>query len=160
MPMQLEKAIWMFPMAVTLHNLEEAVWLPEWSQHAGFWKSPVGTTEFRVAAALLAIVAYAVTYWSFRAGREAVGTYVMAGFAFAMLLNVVYHVGATLDLGHYGPGVVTALLINLPVMTYLLLRLFRARWVTWPKALLAFITVPVGIFLLLPVLFRLGRSLS
>jgi hypothetical protein len=35
-PMRLERLLWMFPVAVTLHNLEEAVWLPAWSQHAGF----------------------------------------------------------------------------------------------------------------------------
>lgn len=149
----------MFPIALTLHNLEEAVWLPAWSQHAGFWESPVGPTEFRVAAVLLAIAAYVVTYWSIRAGKEAVGTYVMAGFVFAILLNVIYHVAVTLGLREYAPGVVTAVLINLPVMWYLLVRVFRERWVTWPRALLAFIAVPVAILLMIPVLFWVGRSI-
>jgi hypothetical protein len=156
--MRLEKLLWMFPIALTLHNLEEAVWLPAWSQHAGFWEIPVGATEFRIAAGLLAILAYAVTYWSIRTGKEAVGTYVLAGFVFAMLLNVIYHVAATLGLREYAPGVVTAVLINIPVMWYLLWRVFDERWVTWPKALLAFITIPLAILLLIPVLFRVGRS--
>ena len=157
--MRLEKLLWMFPIALTLHNLEEAVWLPAWSQHAGFWEIPVGATEFRIAAGLLAILAYAVTYWSIRTGKEAVGTYVLAGFVFAMLLNVIYHVAATLGLRQYAPGVVTAVLINLPVMWYLLLRVFREHWVTWPRALLAFAAIPVAILLLIPVLFWVGRSI-
>ncbi len=106
--MRLEKVIWMFPIALTLHNLEESIWLPAWSQHAGFWESPVGPAEFRVAAALLAILAYGVAYWSIRAGKQAIGTYAMTGFVFAMLLNMIYHVAATLGLHQYVPGVVTA----------------------------------------------------
>jgi hypothetical protein len=43
-------------------------------QHAGFWEQPVGPREFRVAAVLLAILAYAVTYWSIRTGQGRVGT--------------------------------------------------------------------------------------
>ncbi len=157
--MRLEKAIWMFPIALTLHNLEEAIWLPAWSQRAGFWKSPVGATEFRVAAALLTILGCGVTYWSMRAGAQTIGTYTMAGFVFAMLLNVVYHVAATLARLEYAPGVVTALLVNAPVMSYLLLRLFRERWVSWPKAALALTLIPVAIALLIPVLFWVGRAI-
>jgi len=157
--MRLEKLLWLFPIALTLHNLEEAVWLPDWSKHAGLWELPVGPTEFRVAAVLLAILAYAVTYWSIRRGKEAVGTYVMAGFVFTMLLNVIYHAAAALGLREYAPGVVTAVLINTPVMGYLLWRVFQERWVTWPKALVAFIAVPLAILLLIPVLFWVGRSI-
>ncbi|HEX3543329.1 MAG TPA: HXXEE domain-containing protein [Candidatus Acidoferrum sp.] len=158
-PMRLERLLWMFPVAVTLHNLEEAVWLPAWSQHAGIWEQPVGAREFRVAAVLLAIFAYAVTYWSIRTGQEGVGTYVITGFLFAMLLNVIYHVAATLSLREFAPGILTAVLINLPVMGYLLWRMFQERWVTWPKALVAFIAIPPAILLLIPVLFWIGRTI-
>jgi hypothetical protein len=41
---------WLFPLVVTLHNTEEAIWLPAWSQHAGTWHVPVGPGEFRFAA--------------------------------------------------------------------------------------------------------------
>src|SRR5262249_32210582 len=122
--MPLEKAIWMLPLALVVHNFEEAVWLPAWSKHAGFWMAPVGTTEFRVASALLAGIAFAVALWAIRAGKQTGGAYVIAGFAFGMLLNVVYHVTVTVALREYAPGVMTAVLINLPVMSYLLLRFF------------------------------------
>ena len=80
----------------------------------------------------------------------------MTGFVFAMLLNVIYHVAATLGLRQYAPGVVTAVLINLPVMCCYGL---REHWVTWPRALLAFAAIPVAILLLIPVLFCVGRSI-
>jgi hypothetical protein len=47
---------------------------------------------------------------------------VFAGFLIAMLLNVFWHVGVAIYFRAYAPGVVTAIAINLPVMTYLLHR--------------------------------------
>ena len=72
-----------------------------------------------------------------------------------MLLNVIFHVVATVGLREYAPGVVTAVLINLPVMGYL----FQDKWVSWPKALVAHIVVPLALLLLIPVLLWVGRSI-
>lgn len=158
--MRLQTVIWVFPIALTLHNLEEAVWFPGWSQHAGFWHSPVGASEFRIAAVILTLMGFVVSCWSFRSGKEGLGTYLLAGFAFAMLLNVIFHVAAMVALRQYAPGVVTAVLINLPVMSYLLLRLFRERWITGTKAILALVLVPVALVLSIPGLFFVGRTVS
>jgi hypothetical protein len=54
---------------------------------------------------------------------------------------------------------VTAVLINLPVMGYLLWRMFQERWVTWPKALMAFIAIPPAMLLVIPVRFRTGLTI-
>jgi len=156
--MSLEKWIWMFPVALCVHNLEEAIWLPGWSQRAGYWMNPVGTHEFRIAAALLAILGIAVTAWAARGGKQSVGVYLLAGFALAMLLNVGFHVMATAARSQYAPGVVTAVTINLPVMSYLLRQLFRQNWILWPKALTALIAVPLALVLLIPGLLWIGRT--
>jgi Protein of unknown function with HXXEE motif len=158
--MRMERVIWLFPIALTLHNLEEAVWLPAWSQHAGFWNLRVNASEFRIAVAVLTFLGFAAAYWAVRSGKQGLGSYVLSGFAFAMLLNVIFHVAATIGLREYAPGVVTAVFINLPVMSYLLLRMFRERWVTWPKLLLALALVPVTIVFMAPGLFFLGRMVS
>jgi hypothetical protein len=43
--------IWMVPAAIALHNLEEALWLPAWSEsRAGRWHRAVGVFEFRMNA--------------------------------------------------------------------------------------------------------------
>jgi hypothetical protein len=156
--MHFGKLIWIFPLALAVHNLEEAFWFPAWSQHAGFWARPIGTTEFRVAVLILTLLALALTVWSARTRQQSFATYTLAGFLFAMLLNVVFHVAATSGLRQYAPGVVTAVLINLPVMGYLLWRMFQEEWVSWPKALLAFIVVPLAMLLLIPALLWIGRS--
>jgi Protein of unknown function with HXXEE motif len=86
--MRLKKLVWMFPLALTLHNLEEAIWLPAWSQHAGPWELPIAPTEFRVAAILLTTLAYVVTYWSINTGKGAVGSYALANLSAAFIGKV------------------------------------------------------------------------
>lgn len=159
--MRFEAALWLFPVAVTVHNLEEAIWLPAWSQHAGIWNRPHGAGEFRMAAALLALATYFLVIWSNRSGKQSLATYITAGFLFAMLLNVAYHVAATLGLRRYAPGVVTALLIILPVTLYLLRRAIREQYVLWPRVLFAFVVVPAAMALVgIRFFLSLGRGLS
>ena len=48
---------WTFVVAVTIHNLEEALYLPKWSRAARRFHHPVGTTEFRFAVIVLTALA-------------------------------------------------------------------------------------------------------
>jgi hypothetical protein len=123
-----ETVQWAFPVAVTLHNLEEAIWLPGfWAER--YWHLPVNATEFRIGAALVAGFAYALTYVSIRHGAKSVATYGWAIFSAIMLLNAVWHVGATVYLRVYAPGLVTAVVVILPVTIYLLRRGLREGYI-------------------------------
>jgi hypothetical protein len=146
--MSFKKLQWLFPIAVTLHNGEEAVWMPGWaSQHAGrLPMHPPGALLVRVALIALVIAAFAVTYLSEREGPRSVWAYLLFGGIVAMLVNVfVPHVPATLLFRSYTPGVVTAVLANLPVMSYLALRAVRERWVSGGRAAAFGVGVPVGL---------------
>ena len=75
----------------------------------------------------------------------------------AMLLNVfVPHVPATLVFHSYTPGVVTAVLINLPLMTWLALSSVREEWVSGVKALAFAVLVPLGLAGIIAALFAIG----
>jgi hypothetical protein len=52
---------WLFPIVITLHNAEEAAWLPHWSNQAGRWHFPVKKSVFRFAEVVLTVLAFAVT---------------------------------------------------------------------------------------------------
>ena len=146
--MSFKKLQWLFPIAVTLHNGEEAVWMPGWaSQHAGqLPMHPPGALLVRVALIALVIAAFAVTYLSEREGPRSVWAYLLFGGIVAMLVNVfVPHVPATLLFRSYTPGVVTAVLANLPVMSYLALRAVREQWVSGGRAAAFGVGVPVGL---------------
>lgn len=151
---------WLFPIIVTLHNLEEARWLPAWSEKAGKWHAKVGKQEFRFAVLVLTILAYVFTYLSWVSGPESIWTYVNCGYMLAMLLNVFLpHLLATIALRQYCPGTGTGVVLNLPVISGLLYLAFYENWITPEKFIfISLITVAV-IVLSIPILFILGRKI-
>jgi hypothetical protein len=56
----------------------------------------------------------------------------------------------------YTPGVVTAILINLPVMSWLAILALRDRWVSGRKAVTFAVAVPIAIAGIIPVLLLIG----
>jgi hypothetical protein len=113
---------WLFPLAVSLHNLEEAIWMPVfWRSHGWHAVNPAG---FRTLAFALALLAFVVTYGAYKQNKLAI--YFFAGFGMVMLLNALWHIGVTLYLRAYSPGVVTAVVVVLPITSYLLARLLRS----------------------------------
>lgn len=148
------RVLWLMAAAVTVHMIEEMIWLPEWSQTAGSWHIPVSPGQFAFASVVLLGVTYALTAAAVRGGRGSAAVYLALGLALTMLLNVYFpHVGSTIDLGRYGPGVVTGVLINLPLMPYLIWRGVREGYVDGRRFLLLavpmVITAAVGWSLLL-----------
>ena len=156
--MSFQKLRWMFPVAVTLHNSEEAVWLPGWfARHAIEVPMHFAPGVFRFAVAALTVAAFLVTYLSTRKGKESVWAYLMFGYIVAMLANVfIPHIPASVMLRSYTPGVVTAVLINLPVMGFLAIRAVSEHWVSGWKALMFGMAVPLAIASIIPVLLLIG----
>lgn len=152
---------WLFPVAITLHNLEEAIWLPAWSKQAGKWHRQVSPSAFRFAVAVLTVLAFIVTIWSAKAGPESAGAYLLAGCALAVLLNVlVPHLLATVALRRYMPGLGTAIALNLPVTIMLLRRAFAERYVRFPTFAYFGVLVCLAIVALILVLFAVGEKLT
>ncbi len=152
---------WFFPLAITVHNLEEAIWLPAWSQRAGRWHRPVEPFAFRFAVAVLTVLAYAAAAWSAAGGPESIGAYLLSGYALAMLLNVFLpHLLATVALRRYVPGLATALLCNLPVTAGLLQAAFAEGYVKLPTFVYYAVPVCLGLVASIPVLFAVGRRIK
>ncbi len=149
---------WLFPLAITLHNLEEGVWLPSWSRRTPMWR-PVDAGEFRFALVVLTLLAYLTAFWSTSQGARSVGAYIHAGYMLAMLLNVfVPHLAVTLVTRRLMPGVVTGVLFVAPVTaTGLYLALRRGGYITRDDFLLSAPLVVAALLISLPLLFRLGR---
>jgi hypothetical protein len=158
--MSFQKLQWLFPVAVSLHNSEEAIWMPGWaSQHhirLPFALPQAG--QIRFALIVLTIAAFAVTYLSQRKGKQSFWAYLTFGSIVAVLVNVfVPHVPATLVYRTYTPGVVTAVLVNLPLMSLLVFIAVRQRWVSGGKAMASAIAIPLAIAGAIPILFLIGR---
>ena len=139
---------WLFPIAVLVHNAEEAITMPAWASHhaAQLPVEPPSAAEIRIALLLLTLAVFGVTLGSAKKGRESIWAYLLFGGIVTMLLNVfVPHVPASLAFRGYTPGVITAVGINLPLMTLLAALALREKWVVGWKAALYAITVPIAV---------------
>jgi hypothetical protein len=94
--------------------------------------------------------------------EHGVGVYLLLGLQVVMLLNVLAHVTIAVIAGGYAPGIVTAVLINLPFSLYLLRRALRERWVSGRAMLLlgpiALVIHGLGLPALLLLTQRIGSS--
>ena len=118
--LEFSQLIWLLPAAVTIHMVEEMIWLPAWSRTAGSWHIPVSSRQFAIASIILLVVIFALTA-AVDSPIGNVAQYLTAGLALTFLFNIYFpHVGATIALRRYCPGLITALLINLPLMPFLI----------------------------------------
>lgn len=149
----------LFALAVTIHNIEEAVWLPPFSRTVpGF-----GIDDFseRFAIAALTVALWAIVGWALRTREARVPSALLAGYTCGMLLNVfVPHVIGTLVLRRYVPGAATAVLFNLTSGVWLLRTMLRSGAVERTSLR---VIAPAGIALLaasVPVLQRIGGMVA
>jgi hypothetical protein len=159
--MSFQSLLWFFPIVVTLHNAEEAIWFPEWTQHVRRWPVPVKPGVFRFAVAVLTILVFAVTWLSARSGKQTVWTYLVFGSMVATLVNaLIPHIALTLVVRRYMPGVATAVVLNLPVLTLLIVLAIREGYVSGSKAVIYSMVVAGVLVVAIPALFKLGRVLN
>ncbi len=152
-------SLWVFfPIAITLHNLEEAAWLPQWSRDAGRIHKPVEPNEFRFAVVIVTLLAYLATFAAVAAPESRLARLCFFGFLGVMIFNAfVPHLLAAVALRRYAPGLLTGLALLVPINGVILAQAFAARQLTWAGLLVSTAVVGVMLLVLVPVSFRLGR---
>jgi hypothetical protein len=152
---------WLFPAIFTIHNIEEALWLPAWSKSAGRFHKPVDTFEFVFALIVLTALSVVITVWFYSAGKQSPAAYLYFAFNFGMFVNVFApHLAATIILKKYCPGLMTGLLLLVPT-TFLILRYgYQNEYFLFPT--FWFVTIPFFILVVgsIPILFRIGRAVK
>lgn len=158
--MSLDTLIWIFVIGVLIHNTEEALLLPAWSENAGRWHARVKAAEFRFAVVVLSGVLVVFSATASFSEPQSVAAYLMAGYVLAMTVNVfVPHLLATVFMRRYMPGTATAVILNLPLGTFYLYRALSTQLIdpivfAWSGPI-----VVILILALVPLLFSLGRRL-
>ncbi|NMO17088.1 HXXEE domain-containing protein [Pyxidicoccus fallax] len=130
-------ALWLVPLLLTVHNTEEALWMhrvlplaPERIPAPMRSLLPTVTLpQFLLVLGLVTVLPYCVARWGDLERERGPATYALLTLQVTMALNVLSHVGTAVTLGGYAPGLVTALLVNVPFSAYLFRRAARARWV-------------------------------
>jgi len=79
----------LFLLGFSLHNLEEALWLPEWSKHARKYHKEVSKNEFTFAVIIVTAIGYLLTFQYFIfASSYALSKYVYLGFILMMIARI------------------------------------------------------------------------
>lgn len=152
----LELFTWLFPVAVSLHNLEEGLSFPRYAHLFAPWRR-VHVSAFRFALVLLTLLAYLSALWSTLGGARSVGAYLHAGYMLTMLLNVLIpHLAVSVAQGRLMPGTATGVLLVLPTtLTGLYLGLSRSGLEPFPLVRYGG-AVTLALLASLPLLFKLG----
>jgi hypothetical protein len=150
----------LFLLGFTLHNLEEAVWLPRWSKLAGRYHPPVAQGPFVFAVIVVSVIGYWLTIWDIATGQTGgVASYAFLGFVAMMGLNAIFpHLIATIVLRKYAPGLLTGILLNLP-LAIILVGHYLNHGLKLYYLLLAMVILGVTVLPSLKYLFKLGESL-
>ena len=126
------KAVWLLPLAWTLHEAEE--WnILDW-YHAYWVKVPEATpTEMRVGLAFMSLVGVGWTTFTLLLRKPKLTAFLLLPFFTLMAAaNAVQHIYWTFALQAYSPGVVTAVFLVIPSIVYLTARAVREnlipRW--------------------------------
>ena len=149
-----------FLLGFTIHNIEESIWLPEWSKHAKKIHEPVERNPFVFAVIIVTIIGYLVTAAEIIENIPgSVFSYIYLGFVGMMGLNTILpHLAATILLKKYAPGLITALLLNLPLSIIIIARYIVAG-INVYFLIIAILTFTVITISLLKPLFKLGDKL-
>ena len=130
--------LWLIPVLLLVHNLEEALSMPRFFPlDPNFIPSALRPLLAEVTYAQFLLVLLPVTVLPFliaargdlhRSGSG--GIFLLLGFQAVVLLNVFFHIASALVLGGYVPGLLTALVLNLPFSIYVFQRACRECWIS------------------------------
>ncbi len=122
-------------VTLVLHTAEEYLTFPNFlSSPSGLprWLPPprllLHSQDLHVALVMATVLPLAVIVWAILRPRKALLVLVLL-LESILLVNAGWHILASLIRGGYAPGVVTAVLINLPFGVYVLRRAAKEQWI-------------------------------
>ena len=120
---QLDKYIAILPFVFAAHNIEEAISFGI-VQEFSFYV--VKQAQFIIAVSLFSILGFMVVFCKKLYQNDSQYRYFITGFAGMLFLNAFFpHIIATLYFKAYMPGVITAILLILPLTGYILRETYR-----------------------------------
>lgn len=154
-----DQAIYLlFILSISLHNMEEALWLPAWSKYAKKFHKETDHHEFRFAVLMITVFAVLVTAAFLFFPQINLIKYAYFGFLGAMMINVFApHLMATIVLKRYAPGLITGALLNLPINGMIIYKSINSRLLDLTQIFFSTAIVGVILIIILPLLFRMGK---
>ncbi len=123
------KFFWFIPIVLAIHNLEEALTMPQWiTTHLPMLRSTVpffeylhfSTTQLYISLFLVTLIPLVVTFVCLGGKRTATKVSILLIFQSIIFWNALMpHISGLFVLGMYNPGIITAVLFNVPFSVYL-----------------------------------------
>jgi hypothetical protein len=150
----------LFILGFSLHNIEEAIWLPQWPKNTKTYHKEVSANEFGFAVIVITAIGYLITFQYFLfASKVSISKYIFLGFVLTMMINVIFpHVISWVVSKKYAPGTLTGLLLIWPIGFYLFCNEV-ADGIELLYVFLASIIMAGTFLLLIRLLFNLGKKL-
>jgi hypothetical protein len=133
--MPFDRLLWLVPVFLTIHNLEEAPFMESWYKRLPR-KLPLTMTtrQFVIAVTFITITGFILTYIGVEQLANQTGYLLVLGMQAVLTCNAfVPHIATTIRFRTYSPGVITAVLIMLPFSIYLFRRAFAENILTWSQ---------------------------
>ncbi len=135
--------LWLVPLFITVHNLEEMAFLPQFLEalpsKIPAWAARLLPAEvfpptyhrYMVALLVVTVLPYAFALLGGSGHERGPRTLLLAGTQTVMLVNAFSHLVMMNIWNGYVPGLVTALAFNLPFSLFFLASGLRHSWLRW-----------------------------
>lgn len=129
------RGLWLVPLALLFHNLEEALAIPAalprlqaaWSEGSGRTLPLPSAAQYQRALVLLTIAGFALLLLARVRDRW---SYALVVVQAVMTLNVLTHLAGALLVGGYVPGVATAVLVEAPTSAFVYRHVREGGWMS------------------------------
>ncbi|MFW5438880.1 HXXEE domain-containing protein [Paenibacillus apiarius] len=152
----------LFLFGITLHNLEEAVWLTRRTSKATKMKmhAPVQQDQFLFGLFTVTALAYLVTVLYIFYPSNLMFKYAYFGFLGAMICNIIFpHLISTMIERCYSPGLFTGISVIIPTNLFIIKAGFDTNTLTAAHFIVGTLCVGVILLLTIPLSFKLGKKL-
>ena len=117
------RVLWLVPILLAVHNAEEALFFPRYlpfvlARLPAGWQAlaaPLTTGQVWSALAIVTAAAFAVAWWAHLRPASRAACWLLLVMQTTLLINAIWHLTIAIVLFRgYAPGLVTALILNLP----------------------------------------------
>jgi hypothetical protein len=157
-----ERLLWLVPIVLTIHNLEEAPCMAGWYKRLPM-KIPYTITsrQFAIAVSFITVAGFVLTYIGIEYLANWSGYLLVLEIQAILLVNAfIPHIAAAVRFRMYGPGLVSAVLLILPFSFYLFRRAMDENIIDWPQFWMMLAIAPVAMVAIAVISLQVGKVLD
>ncbi|MDO6851925.1 HXXEE domain-containing protein [Priestia megaterium] len=151
----------LFLFAITIHNLEEAVWLSRRSTKLNNIKmiKPVKQDNFLFGLFVVTALAYLITALYIFYPSNFIIKYAYFGFLNSMIINIFFpHLISTVIDRCYSPGLLTGIAVILPTNTLIIKKALDTMIISKTPFIIGTIFVAIFLLSIIPLSFKAGEK--